>query len=337
MKIQENVSLKPYNTFGIDAKARFFVHVTSEEELVWVLEQKKYPEKLILGGGSNMLLTGDIDALVIHIGMMGKEVLEEDGKHTLIRIMAGENWHDLVLWTLERNLGGLENLSLIPGSVGSAPIQNIGAYGVELKDSFVNCEAVEVATGEKHVFSLEDCRFGYRESFFKQEGKGKFVITSVTLKLTSGEHQLRTEYGTIADELKEAGVLHPSITDISNAVIRIRQRKLPDPAVLGNSGSFFKNPVVDKGKLEEIQQKYEHVPFYSMSEKEVKIPAAWLIDTCGFKGMRLGDAGVHQHQALVLVNYGNASGGEILNLATKIQKEVRDTFGISIEPEVNIL
>lgn len=337
MRIQENVSLKPYNTFGIDAKARFFVHVTTVEELVWVLEQENYPEKLILGGGSNMLLTGDIDALVIHIGLMGKEILEEGRTHTLIRVMAGENWHDLVLWTLERNLGGLENLSLIPGSVGSAPIQNIGAYGVELKDSFVSCEAVEVATGRKRLFSLEDCRFGYRESFFKQEGKGKFVITSVTLRLTSGEHQLRTEYGTIADELEGADVLHPTITDISNAVIRIRQRKLPDPAVLGNSGSFFKNPVVDKGKLAEIQKKYEQVPFYSISEKEVKIPAAWLIDTCGFKGMRVGDAGVHEHQALVLVNYGHASGKEILDLAKKIQTEVRDTFGISIEPEVNIL
>ncbi|WP_372975233.1 UDP-N-acetylmuramate dehydrogenase [Muriicola sp.] len=337
MRIQENVSLKPYNTFGIDAKARFFVHVTTVEELVWVLEQENYPEKLILGGGSNMLLTGDIDALVIHIGLMGKEILEEGRTHTLIRVMAGENWHDLVLWTLERNLGGLENLSLIPGSVGSAPIQNIGAYGVELKDSFVSCEAVEVATGRKRLFSLEDCRFGYRESFFKQEGKGKFVITSVTLRLTSGEHQLRTEYGTIADELEGADVLHPTITDISNAVIRIRQRKLPDPAVLGNSGSFFKNPVVDMGKLAEIQKKYEQVPFYSISEKEVKIPAAWLIDTCGFKGMRVGDAGVHEHQALVLVNYGHASGKEILDLAKKIQTEVRDTFGISIEPEVNIL
>ncbi|WP_373016977.1 UDP-N-acetylmuramate dehydrogenase [Muriicola sp.] len=337
MRIQENVSLKPYNTFGIDAKARFFVHVTTVEELVWVLEQENYPEKLILGGGSNMLLTGDIDALVIHIGLMGKEILEEGRTHTLIRVMAGENWHDLVLWTLERNLGGLENLSLIPGSVGSAPIQNIGAYGVELKDSFVSCEAVEVATGRKRLFSLEDCRFGYRESFFKQEGKGKFVITSVTLRLTSGEHHLRTEYGTIADELEGADVLHPTITDISNAVIRIRQRKLPDPAILGNSGSFFKNPVVDKGKLAEIQKKYEQVPFYSISEKEVKIPAAWLIDTCGFKGMRVGDAGVHEHQALVLVNYGHASGKEILDLAKKIQTEVRDTFGISIEPEVNIL
>ncbi len=337
MRIQENVSLKPYNTFGIDAKARFFVHVTTVEELVWVLEQENYPEKLILGGGSNMLLTGDIDALVIHIGLMGKEILEEGRTHTLIRVMAGENWHDLVLWTLERNLGGLENLSLIPGSVGSAPIQNIGAYGVELKDSFVSCEAVEVATGRKRLFSLEDCRFGYRESFFKQEGKGKFVITSVTLRLTSGEHQLRTEYGTIADELEGADVLHPTITDISNAVIRIRQRKLPDPAILGNSGSFFKNPVIDKGKLAEIQKKYEQVPFYSISEKEVKIPAAWLIDTCGFKGMRVGDAGVHEHQALVLVNYGHASGKEILDLAKKIQTEVRDTFGISIEPEVNIL
>ncbi len=337
MKIQENVSLKPYNTFGIEARARYFAHVTTPEELDSVLRQQNYPPKLILGGGSNMLLTGDLDALVIHIGLMGKEILEEEGTHSTIRVMAGENWHELVLWTLERDLGGLENLSLIPGSVGSAPIQNIGAYGVELKDSFVSCEAVEIATCEKRTFSLEDCRFGYRDSFFKKEGKNKYAITAVTLRLTSRDHVLRTEYGTIAEELKAADVLHPGIQDISRAVIRIRQRKLPDPAVLGNSGSFFKNPVVGVAKLSEIQQKYEQVPFFRISEEEVKIPAAWLIDTCGFKGMRVGDAGVHQHQALVLVNYGKASGKEILDLATRIRQQVLDTFGITIEPEVNIL
>ncbi len=337
MTIQENVSLKPYNTFGIEAKARYFAHVTSEEELSWVLEQDGYPNKMILGGGSNMLLTGDLDALVVHIGLIGKEIIREDTTHATITIKAGENWHELVLWTLDRDLGGLENLSLIPGSVGSAPIQNIGAYGVELKDSFVSCETLELATRQKRTFSLEDCRFGYRDSIFKHEGKGRYVITSVTLRLTSGEHQLRTEYGTIAQELRDAGVQHPTIQDISKAVIRIRQKKLPDPAILGNSGSFFKNPVVADSKLEEVRQKYEEVPFYRISENEVKIPAAWLIDTCGFKGMRIGDAGVHEHQALVLVNYGKASGKDILDLASQIQTAVKNTFGISIEPEVNIL
>lgn len=337
MKIQEHVSLKPYNTFGIEAKARYFVHISTEEELCQVLELENYPEKFILGGGSNMLLTGDMDALVIHICLLGKEVVGENGKHTLIRVMAGENWHELVLWSLEKDLGGLENLSLIPGSVGSAPIQNIGAYGVELKDCFVSCEAIDLATREKRIFTLEECEFGYRESFFKQEGKGKYAITSVTLRLTTTEHELRTGYGTISQELRDAGVIHPTIQDISRAVIRIRQNKLPDPAVLGNSGSFFKNPVVGPEKLKALQEEYEQVPFFEISENEIKIPAAWLIDRCGFKGMRVGDAGVHQHQALVLVNHGAASGKEILDLAIRIQEKVQTQFGIAIQPEVNIL
>jgi UDP-N-acetylmuramate dehydrogenase len=337
VKIQEGFSLKSHNTFGIEAKARYFAHVSTEEELKWVLEQKEYPQRLILGGGSNMLLTGDVDALVIHIGLMGIEVVEQQGKYTYIQVMAGENWHELVLWTLEKDLGGLENLSLIPGSAGSAPIQNIGAYGVELKDHFEGCEAIEIDTGIKRFFSKEDCRFGYRESIFKNEAKGKFVITSVTLRLTSKDHMLRTEYGTIGEELGQSGVLHPTIQDISRAVIRIRQRKLPDPAVLGNSGSFFKNPVVERAKLETLRGKYENIPFYEISKNEFKIPAAWLIDRCGFKGMRVGDAGVHQHQALVLVNHGHASGEEILNLARRIQVEVLNAFDIAIHPEVNII
>jgi UDP-N-acetylmuramate dehydrogenase len=337
VKIQENVSLKPYNTFGIDVRARYFAEVSNEEELGWILRQENYPKKFILGGGSNMLLTKDLDALVIHVGLKGKQIVERDGRHALIRVMAGENWHEMVLWSLEQGLGGLENLSLIPGSVGSAPIQNIGAYGVELKDHFVCCEAVHVTSLEKRMFSLDDCRFGYRESFFKKEGKGKYVITAVTMRLTTTDHDLRTEYGTIAQELQDANVLKPNIQDISRAVIRIRQRKLPDPAVLGNSGSFFKNPVVTPGKLTELEQEYPDIPHYKISQNEIKVPAAWLIDTCGFKGMRVGDAGVHKNQALVLVNYGRASGMEILDLANRIQEEVNDRFGISIQPEVNIL
>ncbi len=337
MKIQEHVSLRPYNTFGIDVKARYFAEVTSLEELSWVLQQNSYPKKLILGGGSNMLLTGDLDSLVILISLKGKEVVSSDDTHTEIRIMAGENWHDLVLWTLEHDLGGLENLSLIPGSVGSAPIQNIGAYGVELKDHFVSCELMDIATQTLHTFSLEDCKFGYRDSYFKHEGKGKYVITSVTFRLTSQNHNLRTGYGTIATELEKAKVLHPTIQDISRVVIRIRQQKLPDPAILGNSGSFFKNPVVSKKSFEKLQQIYPTIPSYKVAEDEIKIPAAWLIDSCGFKGLRQGDAGVHEHQALVLVNYGNATGAEILSLAKQIQETVKNTFGIAIVPEVNVL
>ncbi|WP_297762622.1 UDP-N-acetylmuramate dehydrogenase [uncultured Muriicola sp.] len=337
MNIQEHVSLRPYNTFGIDVKARYFAEVTSIAELSWVLQQNSYPKKLILGGGSNMLLTGDLDSLVILIGLKGKEVVSSDDSHTIIRIMAGENWHDLVLWTLERDLGGLENLSLIPGSVGSAPIQNIGAYGVELKDHFVCCELMDISTQTLHTFSLEDCKFGYRDSYFKNEGKGKYVITSVTFRLTSKDHSLRTGYGTIAAELEKAEVFHPSIQDISKAVISIRQQKLPDPAILGNSGSFFKNPVVSKKSFEKLQQSYPDIPFYKVDEDEIKIPAAWLIDFCGFKGLRQGDAGVHEHQALVLVNYGKATGAEILRLSQQIQETVKSTFGIAIVPEVNVL
>lgn len=337
MNIQEHVSLRPYNTFGIDVKARYFAEVSSIDELTWVLRQNSYPKKLILGGGSNMLLTGDLDSLVILISLKGKEVVSSDDGHTEIRIMAGENWHDLVLWTLDHDLGGLENLSLIPGSVGSAPIQNIGAYGVELKDHFVCCELMDINTQSLHIFSLEDCKFGYRDSYFKHEGKGKYVITSVTIRLTSKDHRLHTGYGTIAAELEKAKVLHPSIQDISKAVISIRQQKLPDPAILGNSGSFFKNPVVSKKFFENLQKNYPDIPSYKVTEDKIKIPAAWLIDFCGFKGLRQGDAGVHEHQALVLVNYGQATGAEILRLAQQIQETVKKNFGIAIVPEVNVL
>jgi UDP-N-acetylmuramate dehydrogenase len=335
--IKEHVSLQPYNTFGIDAKARYFAEVTTLDELSWAIQQSSYPKKLILGGGSNMLLTGDLDMLVILISLKGKEIVNRGNDHVEIRVMAGENWHELVLWSLEHDFGGLENLSLIPGSVGSAPIQNIGAYGVELKDHFVCCEVMELSTQRLHTFSLEECQFGYRDSYFKQAGKGKYVICSVSFKLSTQNHKLRTEYGTIAAELKNSKVLHPSIQDISRAVIRIRQQKLPDPAILGNSGSFFKNPVIAASTYEKLQQKYPDMPSYKVSEEHVKVPAAWMIDSCGFKGYRKGDAGVHEHQALVLVNYGKATGAEILQLAEQIREKVQNTYGITIEPEVNIL
>jgi UDP-N-acetylmuramate dehydrogenase len=336
VKIQQNVSLKQYNTFGIDVKAKYFVEVTSLEELKAVLGSEEYPDKFILGGGSNMLLTKDVEALVILIGLKGIRITEKEPSFTHVEVMAGENWHHLVLWTLEQDLGGLENLSLIPGSVGSAPIQNIGAYGVELKDHFHHCEVMDLDTQETSTFSLAECQFGYRDSYFKKEGKGKYVITSVTFRLSSIDHVLHTGYGTIEAELAATGIAHPTIQDISRAVIRIRQSKLPDPKILGNSGSFFKNPVISLKHYQDLLQDHPQLPSYKVADNAVKIPAAWLIEACGFKGKRVGDAGVHKNQALVLVNYGNASGTELLALARKIQRSVSDAFGITIEPEVNV-
>ncbi len=337
MKILENISLKAYNTFGIAAKAKHFVEVTGLLQLQKVLQLSAFPNRLILGGGSNILLTKDIEALVVHLNLKGISVYDEDDDTIVLKVMAGENWHELVLWTLERDYGGLENLSLIPGNVGTAPIQNIGAYGVELQDIFVGCEAMNVENQELEDFSKEDCQFGYRDSIFKNEAKGKYIVTSIRIRLTKKNHNLRTFYGAIEEQLKEMAVVSPTIQDISEAVIAIRKRKLPDPERIGNSGSFFKNPVVSKKVFEGIRKKNPQVPFYDMGENLIKIPAGWLIEQCGFKGKRQGDAGVHDKQALVLVNYGTATGEEVLNLATEIQKEVEAKFGIAIAPEVNII
>lgn len=337
MNIQENISLKNHNTFGIDVKARFFVEITGLVQLQKVLELKAYPKKFIISGGSNMLLTKDIDALVMHIALKGITVVEEDENSVEVKVMAGENWHELVLWSLERGYGGLENLSLIPGNVGTAPIQNIGAYGVELKDVFVSCAAMDVTTGELEGFDNEACAFGYRDSIFKNEAKDKYIITSVVLKLTKTNHVLHTGYGSIENELKEKGIVHPTIQDISEAVIAIRRSKLPDPKDIGNSGSFFKNPVISKKAFDRFIKKHPDAPFYEVDDNGFKIPAGWLVEQCGFKGKRFGDAGVHDKQALVLVNHGNATGQEILDLGKKIQEEVYKQFKIKIQPEVNII
>lgn len=337
MNIQKNISLKQYNTFGIDVKARFFVEITGLAQLQKVLELKAYPKKFLLSGGSNMLLTKDIDALVMHINLKGITIVEETGDEVEIKAMAGENWHNLVLWTLDKDFGGLENLSLIPGNVGTAPIQNIGAYGVELKDVFVSCAAMEMDSGELVSFDHEACQFGYRDSIFKNEAKNKYIITSVNLRLTKKNHSLNTGYGAIEDQLQKDGIVYPTIQDISRAVIAIRQSKLPDPKVLGNCGSFFKNPVITKKAFEKLIKKYPEAPHYAVGDEAYKIPAGWLIEQCGFKGKRFGDAGVHEKQALVLVNYGTATGEEILNLAKQIQKEVAQKFGVEIHPEVNII
>lgn len=337
MRIHTNFSLKNYNTFGIEAKANKFVSIQSTEELIDVLQKYPTTKKFILGGGSNMLLTQDIDALVIHLDLKGKKIIDENDDFVWVESQAGENWHEFVLWTIDQNFGGLENLSLIPGNVGTTPIQNIGAYGVEIKDTFVLCEAIHIETQELLVFTNEKCNFGYRESIFKNEIKDEFIITSVVFKLTKRNHKINTSYGAIEVELAKQHITNPSLKDVSNAVIAIRQSKLPNPKELGNSGSFFKNPVILKSNFEKIQQKFPDIPHYMVSESEVKVPAGWLIEQAGFKGKRFGDAGIHKHQALVLVNYGNATGQEILAVAKNIQKTILNTYGIAIEAEVNII
>lgn len=337
MQVESNTSLKPYNTFGIDVNAEKFMSITSVEELKNVLQQTYASELFILGGGSNVLLTRDISKTVLQIALKGREVISETDEHVWVKAKAGENWHQFVLFTLENNFGGLENLSLIPGNVGTAPIQNIGAYGVELKDVFDSCETINIQTLEEKTFKLADCKFDYRNSVFKQELKGKLIITAVTFKLTKNNHQLKTDYGAINAALAEKGITSPTIKDVSNAVISIRQQKLPDPRKLGNSGSFFKNPVITSVEFQEIQKQHPEMPFYAIENDQIKIPAGWLIDKAGLKGYRRGDAGVHKNQALVLVNYGSASGAEILDLAREIQYKIKERFGIILEPEVNII
>ena len=337
MIIHENFSLKNYNTFSIDAKARYFVEANSVKKLQEILGNNDYPRKILIGGGSNMLLTNDIDALFIHVNLKGKWIVNESDDTVSVKVMAGENWHEMVLWTLENNYGGLENMSLIPGNTGTAPIQNIGAYGVELKDSFVSCEAIRIEDLQLITLAKEECKFGYRDSYFKNEGKDKFVITSVTFSLTKNNHKINSGYGAIEEQLERDAIKNPTIKDISNAIIAIRQSKLPDPKVLGNSGSFFKNPMVSTEVFNEFISKHPEAPFYKISDLIYKIPAGWLIEKCGFKGKRFGDAGVHQHQALVLVNYDKATGKEILALASKIIEQVQNEFNITISPEVNII
>ncbi len=333
---QEDISLRPYNTFGIEARAKQFAEVESVDELKSIVNSNK--DLFVLSGGSNILLTRDIEKPVVHIRLLGKELLPDpDPDRVLVKVQAGENWHEFVIWCLENGLGGLENLSLIPGQVGTSPMQNIGAYGIEIKDVFRELEALEIATGEIKKFSKEDCRFGYRESVFKNELKGKFIIVNVTFSLSKRNHRLVVDYGAIRSELAERGIEKPSIDDISKVVIAIRQSKLPDPKELGNSGSFFKNPVIPRKQMEDLKSKHPTIPHYEVDADSVKVPAGWLVEQSGFKGKRFGDAGVHAKQALVLVNHGNASGQEILALSQRIQGEVLNRFGIELQTEVNII
>ena len=337
MEIVHNFSLKKHNTFGIEAKAKQFVAVHSVQDLKTILQENKTQQKFILGGGSNMLLTKDIDALVIHIDLKGKKIIKENDDFVWVESQAGENWHEFVIWTIDQNFGGLENMSLIPGNVGTTPVQNIGAYGTEIKDTFVSCEAMTIESQEMKTFTNDECHFGYRESIFKNEAKNQFVITSVVFKLTKTNHKINTSYGDISSELAKYNITNPTLKDVSNAVIAIRQSKLPDPKELGNSGSFFKNPILLKSDFEKIHQQFPEMKYFDISETEVKVPAGWLIEQAGFKGKRFGDAGIHKNQALVLVNYGNATGQEILNVSKDIQETIFKTFGIHIEAEVNVI
>ena len=337
MHIQENISLKPYNTFGIDVSAKHFISVKSINELSEVLKLENYPNKFVLGGGSNLLLTQNIDALVIHIDLKGISIESQKDNEVIVKALAGENWHEFVLWCLDNDFGGIENLSLIPGNVGTAPIQNIGAYGVELKDVFYSCEALHLNSGSIKTFTKEECQFDYRNSVFKNSLKGQYIILNVTFRLTPNQHQIKTGYGAIKSELSNMNVDSPTIQDISKAVIAIRSSKLPDPKQIGNSGSFFKNPVINKSQYKILTQNFPNMPSYIFSENLVKIPAGWLIEHAGFKGKTFGNYGVHKNQALVLVNYGDAKGKDIKELAFLIQKTIKKLFNIDLEAEVNII
>lgn len=338
MQILENISLKPYNTFGIDAKAKHFTSFSSLTELVELLHDHNLhtSKHMVLGGGSNVLFTKDYDGLVLKNELKGIELVNEDADNYYIKAAAGENWHSFVMHCINNNYAGLENLSLIPGNVGASPMQNIGAYGVEIKDVFHQLEAIHIQDKKQVTFSATDCEFGYRESIFKKEYRGQFIITSVTFRLPKNP-LFNTSYGAIQQQLDAMGVTELSAKAISDAVIHIRQSKLPDPAVVGNAGSFFKNPTIPNKEFTSLKQLHPAIVGYPSGADNTKVAAGWLIEQCGWKGFRKGDAGCHAKQALVLVNYGNAKGEEILNLSSGIMKSVQDKFGIILEREVNII
>lgn len=337
-KILENVSLKHLNTFGIESVAKYYTEIDSINDLPALISNKLFieNEKLIIGGGSNMLFTKNFDGLVLKNNLKGIEVVKEDDDFVEVRSAAGEVWHDFVMWCIAKNYGGLENLSLIPGCVGASPMQNIGAYGVEIKDVFSELEAYETTTGKKHVFNKSQCNFGYRESVFKHELKNKFIITSVTYSLSKNP-KINTSYGAISSELAAMGVNNVGIKEVSQAVINIRSSKLPDPKKIGNAGSFFKNPEVDKAKFNDLKTKFPDLVAYELENGNYKLAAGWLIERAGLKGYVSGNAAVHDKQALVLVNKGNATGAEIYALSEHVLQTVFSKFGVKLEREVNII
>lgn len=338
MKILQNYSLKEHNTFGMDIKASRFVEYDSVEELKAVVggEGNCLGGKWIhIGGGSNLLFRGDYDGTVLHSAIRGCEVLKQDEQEVTLRVGAGEVWDDFVAYTVQNGWYGAENLSLIPGEVGASAVQNIGAYGTEAKDLIVSVETIEVATGKERVFSCEECRYAYRESIFKKEWKGRYIVTHVTYRLHR-QPVFNLEYGNVRSELEKRGC-ELTLENVRRTIIAVRQAKLPDPKVQGNAGSFFMNPMVSRAQYEALQREYPDMPHYELESGDVKIPAAWLIDRCGWKGRQWGRAGVHDRQALVLVNRGGATGEEIMELAGKIQEDVCRKFGVRISPEVNYI
>ncbi|MCC7332028.1 MAG: UDP-N-acetylmuramate dehydrogenase [Flavobacteriales bacterium] len=334
-EVSKNVSLKQFNTFGIEVQTNSFVEVNSIDKLKEVLKNNQ-SEILILGGGSNILFTKDFAGLIIKNNIKGIDVVDENDNEITLKVGSGEVWHDFVIYCVNRNYGGIENLSLIPGTVGACPIQNIGAYGVEVKDVIESVEAIDIKELTTISFSNKICEFDYRSSIFKTSAKGKYVITSVIFNLSKNP-KINTSYGAIEDELKKTGVLKPSIIDVSNAVINIRKSKLPNPNEIGNAGSFFKNPTVSFAKKIQLLSEYPSMPNYLQKDGSFKLAAGWLIETCGLKGLQKGNCGIHKNQALVLVNYGGSSGNEILKLSEEIIEKVKSKFGVELEREVNII
>jgi len=336
--ITTNHSLLPYNTFGINISSKYFTIINNINDFQLFIKNdiKKFDKVIVLGGGSNILFTKDIDGLTVKNEMQGIQITDEDENYVWLQVMSGTEWHDVVRYAVSHGYGGIENLALIPGTAGAAPIQNIGAYGCEIKDVLTDVSALHLESGEPVNFSNTQCHFAYRDSIFKRSAKGQYFITSIRLKLDK-KPTLNTRYGDISKILNERNILQPTIADVAEAVIFIRNSKLPHPDVLGNAGSFFKNPVISQEQLLHIQKTYADVPHYPTSDNRCKVPAAWIIEQCGWKGKVVGNTGNHKGQPLVLVNYGNASGTEILNHAITVQNSVFNTFGINLEMEVNIL
>jgi UDP-N-acetylmuramate dehydrogenase len=339
IQFEKNISLRAFNTFGIDAKAKYLVRIDSKEAFKELIRTEIYRTMphLILGGGSNILFTKDFDGLIIKDELKGIEIVSETDDKINIRASAGENWHTLVMYCVQNNYGGIENLSLIPGTAGAAPMQNIGAYGVEIKETVLKVDAIDLQTGDERTFTNEECGFGYRESVFKKELKEKYFISSVTLTLTKKNHLMNVSYGAIQDTLKQMNVSHYTLQSISDAVIQIRKSKLPDPSVIGNAGSFFKNPIITLSHYQKLKMTYPQMPGYDSEHQQVKVPAGWLIEQCEWKGKKINHTGVHAQQALVLVNYGDAKGEEIFQLSRQVQSSVKEKFDITLTAEVNII
>ena len=337
MIIQNELSIKTYNTFGVDVKAQKLITIESTDDLnALIAANEIMTPYLVLGGGSNMLFTENYGGIIIHNAIKGRTILHEDDTTVIVNFGAGEVWHDVVTWTVEQGWSGIENLALIPGTVGAAPVQNIGAYGVELKDCFLSLTGFDMTSGLMEVFEKDACHFDYRSSIFKTKYKEKFIITSVTLQFKKTPQDLNVSYGAILSTLEKKGIQYPNVRDIYESVIEIRTSKLPDPKILGNAGSFFKNPIVTAALATKLTEQYPDLVYYPLEDGNVKVPAGWLIEKAGWKGKRKGAVGCHQFQALVIVNYGGATGGEIWAFAQEIQSSIFDIFGIEIQPEVNL-